>query len=172
MTFAELLDTLERTPLLVFEAAAGASDDLVRRRPPSGDFALVEQIWHLADLERDAYAERLRRLVAEATPALPDFDGARVARERRYLELDPREGLCRFAETRAANLVLLSALTAADLGRTGVQEGVGAVSLGDVPRMMLAHDRGHLHEIADLLAAIAPEHAALPRLRRLEHRTV
>ncbi|HKA87515.1 MAG TPA: DinB family protein [Haliangiales bacterium] len=165
MPLAGLLASLERTPLLVFDAFTGVADAVLRRRLPSGGFALVEQIWHLADLEREGYGERLRRLLAETSPALPDFEGDRVAQERRYLELDPREGLLRFAEARAANLVLLAGLAPADLERAGVQEGVGPLTLGDVPRMMVDHDRGHLAEIAEILALYAPGHPALPRLR-------
>jgi hypothetical protein len=167
MNLADLLGSLERTPLLLFELATGVSDAHMRLRPTAGGFALVEQIWHLADLEREGYGERLRRLAAETSPALADFDGDRVARERHYLELDPREGLVRFAEARAANLLLLDGLAPADLHRAGVQEGVGPVTLGDVPRMMVDHDRGHVREVVELLEAIAPEHAALPRLRRV-----
>src|SRR5215470_18537686 len=44
----------------------------------------VEQCWHLADLEREGYAVRIRRLLAETNPMLPDFDGTQVARERDY----------------------------------------------------------------------------------------
>src|SRR5215470_1921827 len=46
----------------------------------------VEQCWHLADLEREGYGSRIRRLLDESNPVLPDFDGARVARERKYAE--------------------------------------------------------------------------------------
>jgi len=140
---------------------------LLGRRPPSGDFALVEHIWHLADLEREGYGRRLRALLAEDAPTLPDFDGARWAREGRYLERSPGEGLAAFAAARADNLVLLLGATDADLARAGIQEGVGRVTLADLPRMMLAHDRGHLLEIADVLELVAPQHAALPRLRHL-----
>jgi len=150
MTHAELLDALARTPARVAELAAKVGEANVRTRPPGGGFALVEQMWHLADLEREGYAVRVRLLLTEAAPMLPDFRGDAVARERRYLELDPAEGLRAFAEARAANVAALRALAPADLARAGEQEGVGRVTLADVPRMMLEHDRGHIAEIEAL----------------------
>ena len=47
---------------------------------PGGAFSPVEHAWHLADLEREGYAVRIERLLNETAPALPDFDGARIAR--------------------------------------------------------------------------------------------
>ena len=37
-------------------------------------FAPVEQCWHLADLEREGFAVRIRRLLSETASMLPDFD--------------------------------------------------------------------------------------------------
>jgi hypothetical protein len=58
-----------------------ASEDAVI---PGSDGSLspVEQCWHLADLEREAYAVRIQRLLREPDPTLPDFDGGKIAKER------------------------------------------------------------------------------------------
>jgi hypothetical protein len=127
----------------------------VRTRPASGGFSLVEQIWHLADLEREGYGERIRRILGETAPHLADFEGDRIARERRYVELDPREGLVMFSAARNANLSALRRATSADFARTATQDEVGPITLADVPRMMSEHDRGHRAEIEDLLSEIA-----------------
>jgi len=111
----------------------------------------VEQAWHLADLEREGYASRIRRLLEETQPQLPDFDGARIARERDYRSLSLAEGMARFAASRAANLAALRLVPETAWQRSGVQEGVGALVLADLPRMMAEHDRGHRQEIAILM---------------------
>src|SRR5687768_17495688 len=56
-------------------------------------FSPVEHCWHLADLEREGYAVRIRRLREEANPWLSDFKGARIARERNYKSLSLAEGI-------------------------------------------------------------------------------
>src|SRR5688500_9976238 len=77
---------------------------------PGGAFCPVEQCWHLADREREGFGVRIRRLLAESEPVLPDFDGARLARERRYRERSLAEGIRAFQEARAQNLALLRTL--------------------------------------------------------------
>jgi hypothetical protein len=107
----------------------------------------VEQCWHLADLEREGYGARIRRLLDESNPVLPDFDGARVARERKYSERRLDEALDLFREARAANLTALRDAEAGDWLRAGIQEGVGPIALCDLPSMMDEHDEIHRHEI-------------------------
>jgi ribosomal-protein-alanine N-acetyltransferase len=120
-------------------------------RDGAGGFSLVEHAWHLADLEREGFSVRIERLLREAQPFLPDFDGARVARERDYRARSLAEGVRAFQSARRANVATLLSLSAADLERAGEQEGVGRVRLGDLPRLMAGHDDAHRAEIAGLL---------------------
>lgn len=131
-----------------------ASD--TRIRGPGGMFSPVEQCWHLADLERDGYAVRVHRLLSETAPALSDFDGARVAGERQYQQLELADGLAAFREARFANVALFRTASPQDWARSGTQEGVGVVTLADIPRMMTEHDAGHRQEIDAWLQAWRP----------------
>lgn len=110
-------------------------------------FSPVEQCWHLADLEREGYGSRIRRLLTEDDPFLPDFDGERVARERRYRSLSLAEGLRAFRAARAETLSALRSIRGAQWDRSGRQEGVGPVALRDIPAMIAAHDAAHRDEI-------------------------
>jgi DinB superfamily len=114
-----------------------------------GDEALspVEQCWHLADLEREGYAVRIRRLLTEDNPALPDFDGGRIARERDYRSRSLQDGLTAFRRARTENLTALRRLSTSEWQRRGTQEGVGEIGLCDVPSMMAEHDAAHRAEI-------------------------
>jgi uncharacterized damage-inducible protein DinB len=145
-------------PSFLARAARGLDEEALRRPGSEGAFSLVEHAWHLADLEREGYAERLRRLQVEDAPVLPDFDGARVARERAYRTLSFAEGLSAFAQARARNLALLRTLPDPAWSRAGTQQGVGPVRLADVPRMMDEHDAGHRAEIEALLASLRRDH--------------
>lgn len=165
--FPELLAALGAMPALLREVAAALNGPALRRRPAAGAFAFVEHAWHLADLEREGYGARIHRLLAETTPALPDFDGDRIARERDYLAGDAGLALEVFAQARARNLERLAALDAAALARSGTQEGVGEVTLGRLPQMMAAHDVGHLTELAALVEGLAPAAPVLSRLRSI-----
>lgn len=161
----DLFADLARMPALVSQVAEAFPDATARAR--SGSFALVEHVWHLADLEREGFGARIARLLAEPDPLLPDFDGERAARERKYLQLDLAEGLAAFAAARAANVKVLDEISAAQWSRSGRQEGVGPVSLSDLPRLMREHDLAHVNQVADLLFELAPQHPMLAGLRAL-----
>ena len=161
-----LLVTLESTPALLAQAARSCPPGETTRRPAVGGFSLVENVWHLADLEREAYGVRIRRLLAEDEPALANFDGDRIARERDYQRRDLDEGLAAFARARRRNLERLRELPSSAWKRAGSQESVGRVTLGDLPAMMAAHDRSHGDDIRTLLAELrceAPFPFARPR---------
>ena len=149
----DLLRALDRMPIWL--------DGVVRRlapreevlRGPDGGFAPVEQCWHLADLERDAFAVRLRRLREEERPVLADFDGDRAAIEGNYLGRTCAAGVAAFAAARRANLELIATIRADEWTRGGSQEGVGEVALCDLPAMMAEHDASHRGEIEAWLKA-------------------
>jgi uncharacterized damage-inducible protein DinB len=147
-----LLARLSEMPGELRAAAARLGQAREREAPEGGGFSMVEQAWHLADLEREGFGARIARLLAEDAPRLPDFDGARVARERDYRARTLDEGLAAFAAARAENLARLRALPDEAWARAGTQDGVGPVTLGDLPRLMCEHDDSHRAEIAALLA--------------------
>src|SRR5262245_66325366 len=117
--FETLLLTLESTPALLARAAATLSPEQHRCRPSGGGFSFIENVWHLADLEREGYAVRIRRILSEDEPYLADFDGDRVAREREYKRLDLAEGLATFAIARNRNVRKLRSIHNSDWRRRG-----------------------------------------------------
>lgn len=142
-----LLASLEELPGFL-EMALGALSPAEAAVPgPGGTFSPVEQCWHLADLEREGYGARIRRLLSEYDPLLPDFDGERVARERRYRTLSLAAGLHAFRTARAETLSLLRSIRNGEWQRAGRQEGVGRVALRDLPAMIAEHDASHRSEI-------------------------
>lgn len=142
-------------PAAVVEAARRLPGSVVSDRPLAGGFAMIEHVWHLADLEADAYEVRIRRMLEEDEPALPNFDGDAVAAKRKYRALRLKDGIKKLSEARERNLATLRALPEDAWQRTGVLEGVGKVTLHDVPRMMHEHDLSHRAEIEALLEELA-----------------
>src|ERR1700680_2756242 len=135
---------------------------------PSGAFSPVEQVWHLADLEREGFGVRIRRLRDEQAPRLPDFDWARIARERPCRSMSLSEAREAFAVARKANLATLQSLPGEAWARSGTQEGVGIVTLCDLPALLLQHDQAHRLEIAGgnrppAEAQVLPRESASPR---------
>jgi hypothetical protein len=149
------LEHLATFPALVRAYVASVPEGRWRERPGAGGFAMVEQAWHLADLEHEGFGERIVRLMRDPEPELPDFRGQQVAQARRYLELEMAPALERFAAARAANVERLRSLSPDGWQRSGRQEGVGLVTMEQVVARMAAHDREHAGEIEALLRELA-----------------
>ena len=145
----ELMRSLSAMPEYLYEQFDALSAEDARLPGPGGAFSPVEQVWHLADLEREGFGVRIRRLRDEQAPRLPDFDGDRIARERHYRSLSLREGLEAFAVARKANLATLQCLPGEAWAHSGTQEGVGIVTLCDLPALLLQHDQAHRLEIEE-----------------------
>jgi len=137
-------------PAVVRELTESAPPELLTKRSATGMFSLVENAWHLADLEVEGYGVRLRRLLKETSPTLPDFRGDVVAEERDYRSLPLQAALDRFEKARAENMALIQSASAEDRQRSGEQEGVGTVTFERVIAMMAEHDTGHHEELVAL----------------------
>jgi len=142
-----LLQDLDVMPTHLSERFASLSAGEATVSGPGGGFSPAEQCWHLADLEREGFGVRLRRLLNEVDPVLPDFDGDRATVERQYKRRSLADGIQAFRQARAANLALIRSIASADWSRSGTQEGVGKIMLCDMPHMMAQHDAAHSVEI-------------------------
>lgn len=144
---AEVLANLSDMPEYLTRRFGQLSHEEATRPGPDNGFSPVEQCWHLADLEREGFARRMQRIRVEEKPALPDFDGGAIARDRNYRGKSLPEALSEFRCARADSIALIQAICTEEWSRDGVQEGVGTVKLCDIPLMMLEHDLAHRAEI-------------------------
>jgi hypothetical protein len=147
-------DDLAQTPDLLEEYASGLSPQRLTEKPDGAEFSFTGQACHLRDLEIEGYGVRVRRILAEENPDLPDFDGAKVAAERNYDAQDFREALESFRAARVENLRVVETLTPDQLARTGVYDGSRKVTLLDVLGMMREHDTDHIAQWRTLREAL------------------
>ena len=148
----EVFESLEQAPAFFRKLAQGYPDEDLRWKPSSDHFSFVENACHLRDIELEGYGTRIRKLLTESHPQLPDLDGARLARERDYNTQDFGAAIDEFARARAENLRAVSGLSVEQLNRTGVLEGVGEITLGKLLLLMHEHDRAHRKELVELRA--------------------
>ncbi len=118
-------------------------------RPAAGGFSLAEHLWHLADVEELGWAPRFERVLHEDRPRLPGVDGDRLAVERQYQHQPWRGAARRFVAQRKRTLLALARLGPAGLARQVVFAGRRCAA-SEVLAAMLAHDREHRLEMADL----------------------
>lgn len=154
--FTEAIERLAGMPSFLEAALDAASGDELAFRPGEDEFSLVEQACHLRDVEREGYLVRVRRILAEDSPALEEFDGAAVARERDYLAQDARAAARDFAQARRSLTALLAPLGGAELNRIATFAG-RRITLEDLIAMILEHDRGHREEIENIVDALTAD---------------
>lgn len=152
----ELLASLNSMPQYLREIFADLTTEQALTPGPDETFSPVEQVWHLADLEREGFGARIQRLLSELAPRLPDFDGTKIAAERNYRSLSLEEGIRAFTEARRENIATLKTIASPGWSRSGIQEGVGDVSLCDMPNFMLQHDSAHRSEIEAWKKSMVP----------------
>jgi hypothetical protein len=148
--FQDVINFLEETPENIRRLAADLAEKDLRWKPSGDEFSAVEQVCHLRDIEREGYLVRIRKLLTENHPLLPDIDGSRLARERDYNRQDFATAFQEFAQAREENVRLMRTLWPEQLNRSGVLDGVGAITLKRLLMLMREHDQSHRQELTDL----------------------
>ena len=148
------ISLLGKTPQLLETLLGDLPDDLLRWKPKLDRWSISEVLAHLAALEQ-IYTERVRRMMAEDSPALAkyDLDGAKARED--YSHGSGTENLANFIQTRRSTLAMLAGLPASAGTRVGVHSELGTITLAHVLHEWANHDLGHLRQIEELYRAHA-----------------
>ena len=149
-TIAELASTPER----VEELVRGLTASQQAWKPSAETFSVRENVWHLRDIDVEGYEHRVRKILSQECPVLPDVDGGKLARERNYNGQPAEVALEDLRKSRAASMERLRACSAADLAREAEMQGLGVIDLRRLLELWLRHDRDHLADLAQLRRAI------------------
>lgn len=155
--FQSLIQSLEDTPQIVQQLTNNLQDEQRTWKPSAEEFSVLENVCHLADLEREGYGVRITKLITEDAPLMQDFDGGRVARERDYNRQDFSTALRDFTGAREEALRTVRALSTEQLERSGTLEGAGTITLSRLLEMMREHDHSHLEELRSLRERLSKE---------------
>jgi hypothetical protein len=119
-------------------------------RPDPARFTLREALAHLADWE-PIHRERIRRMLEEENPMLPDVDEGKTAIDNDYAHSDPHGSLEWIRGGRQKIVQLLETLGAEEWERPGFRDQVGPISIEVLATFIAAHDGYHLRQIAQWL---------------------
>lgn len=152
MRLKEAIIELERLPATLQKQLASISEAQLHFQPEGEYFSVLENVCHLRDIEIEGYCVRLKRILAEDHPRLPDINGGRLASERHYNEQPLQPALNAFIQARQANLRILEQVTESQLTRTAYLDTVGEITLSKLLELWVEHDRGHVRELEKLWA--------------------
>lgn len=149
----EYVKTLRAIPDTVRALVAGVDDETSRTRPEPDEWALVEIVAHMADVDERALG-RIRRMLAEDNPVLEPFDQDQLAIDSRYIERSLPSEVERLADTRREHLDLLASLDEAGWQRPGRHGEHGQITVENYEAHCAAEDVDHLAQIARTLSAV------------------
>ncbi len=130
------------------------TDDEWKRRPTAGEWAPVEIVCHLRDVELEVNLPRLAAFSAAESPHLTAIDSDPWADERDYLSQSGPEALSDFLEARVALLQELEVLTENEWDSPAVHSLLGPTSLLELMGITTDHDLLHLAQMYTTLPKI------------------
>ena len=145
-TLDEQLARLARAADDLAAAIENASEATLARRPDGRNWAPVEVLCHVRDIEESFHA-RLQTIMAMDEPALLPVEPDRWAIERQYLRNAAAEALMAFRKRREESLAFLRALRPPQWARAGIHATRGRMTVADFVGLMAGHDDNHLDQI-------------------------
>jgi len=140
------------TPPRLRDAVRDAGDAL-RVRPEPHEWSVLELVAHLTDAEL-VCAARYRWTLAHDEPELIGYDQDRWVDRLRGNEQDPEDILALFEALRRANVALWNRTPASERQRSALHSERGRETYDQLFHMMAGHDRFHLDQIDETLAAV------------------
>ena len=148
--FEVIFLALQQTPEKVREITTGVSAKDLCLKNFQEEFSILEHVCHLRDIEVEGYVPRVKRILNEEKPALPDIDGSKLALERDYNRDNLESALRAFSQARDANVQRLRNVSENQLNREGELEGKGTITLGQLLNIQREHDEEHVRELGIL----------------------
>ena len=128
MKLAAMIDAYLAGPATLRAAVGGLSREQLVARPVAGKWSTLEVVCHLADFD-PILADRMKRVIAEDRPPLLGADEQRFAAALAYHQRDLEEELALIEQTRAQLARILRTLPDEALGRVGVHNERGELTL-------------------------------------------
>jgi uncharacterized damage-inducible protein DinB len=156
-----VIDRYEAGGGMLAYAISGLSPEQVTARPGPGDWSIAELVGHLLDADL-VYAERMKRVLAEESPVLQNFDeNAWVARFGAG-EIPLEEAAELFRSNRRWMARILRSCSESDFARTGRHTERGPLTLAELVATMVGHLDHHLRFLygkrANLGVALPPRY--------------
>jgi hypothetical protein len=150
----DVIATLSAVPAQLEHYAHGLSEEQLSWRPSPDVFSVRENILHLRDIDIEGYERRIRMILTEDNPTLPDVDGGKLARERNYNLQPVAPAIEDLRRSRKASLETLANCSDSDLDRVAEMQGIGRIDLRHLLQLWIQHDAEHMADLRELHRAI------------------
>jgi uncharacterized damage-inducible protein DinB len=148
-----LIDEYERGAETLRRAIAGMTEADLKAAPVPGKWSTQQVVIHLADAEA-AFADRIKRIIAQDEPQLLAWDENRFVQRLHYEVQSVEDAVELIALTRRQVTRILRAASDAELGRSGVHSERGRQTVMDVLGYAVPHLTHHLKFVAEKRKAL------------------
>lgn len=147
------IQILERTPNAIAALLDGLDESWTTCNEGTDSWSVFDIVGHLIHGEKDDWIQRMDIILsANQHKTFKPFD--------RFAQFEESKGkslpqlLKEFANLRKQNVAILCAknISEADLNKTGIHPALGQVTLKNLISTWVAHDLGHLAQIARVMA--------------------
>jgi uncharacterized damage-inducible protein DinB len=122
----------------------------------SGKWSILEVVCHLADSDQ-AWAHRIKRVIAEENPLLIGYDESRFAAALGYHDRDVMQELEFSERTRRQLAQIVRGLKPEALARCGIHSESGRLNLEQMLQIEIAHVEHHLTFLVEKRRALGLE---------------
>ncbi len=130
----------------IFRMALLSDEHAIRNRPAAGEWSAVEVVGHMID-KMQIWTSRVERLMVEERPALPGYDQDALVRDHDYLHADPEVLFEQLRQACERFATLVEGIPTSAMGREGVHEEVGPMTLRQCVEVPLESASGHLEQL-------------------------
>jgi len=153
-----LIYSLQSTPAVLHSLIRALEPAAWTTRAQPEEWALVEIIGHLRDLDADVNIPRVQTLMSENGAFIAGQDTDPWAKERQYIKQDGPGAFRDFVNSRMKLIGILKSLSREGWGRRARHTIFGPTGLQELVGFMAEHDRTHIQQVRALLAGILPVH--------------
>lgn len=151
---AAALASLRATAAVLPEMLSALSDESWRKRPVEQEWALVEIICHLRDVETEVNLKRLNLLLHENNPFIPAADPDPWVENRQCLLKNGMQACQEFCKDRKQLLNLIETLPEAGWQLSARHAIFGPTTLQEIVGIMAGHDRLHFKQIFQTIQSV------------------
>lgn len=153
MKYDQLVNDYAAGPELLREAVKGITHEQLLARPVAGKWSTLEVICHIADFEI-VTADRIKRVIAEERPTLPDGDENLFAKGLAYHSRELEDELQVIGSIRTQVSRILRTLKEEDFGRIGNHSAAGPLTLAQLVERGANHIRHHVKFVEEKRKAL------------------
>lgn len=153
MKYDNLINDFAAGPQVLREAVRGMTREQLLSRPVPGKWSTLEVVCHIADFEVVG-ADRIKRVIAENQPTLPDGDEKAFAAALKYHDRELEEELQIIGAIRASTTRILRKLKDEDFARIGKHTAAGPLTLQQLVERGAKHIGHHVAFIREKRKAL------------------